>query len=639
MNSANHLQEALKLYDSGYQVIPLCTPKTQGEGCHHHGLKCAHPGKIPLVRWKDLTTVTHQEIQQWWRRWPDANIGALVSDGLVIVDVDPRNGGRDTAAALGIKPPETVTSLTGGGGEHWHFRDGHGIVSQTLGPGLEVLAEGKIAVLPPSLHASGRRYEWEVGSGPDDTAPAPVPDWLLKLSGAVRPKAYRPGVYKVDGGWDPVPPAPSHVRETLTRKLLSLDGEFQRDGRILAPCPFPDHQDAKPSFYYSPVTGRWWCFGGGHPGRKPGRVCVGGSAHQLESALDKATTNEMFISVINEVLPNNDYRNGHQVLSLERIEGVYHKMIGVLESRLESREWATFKQMETMNAISETLETALGGFITDRRPGGIRVPCLKDGVQEYVHVFPQGCGNPLCPIHSQAKAEENLRPKWKRLDKLREPALVLLRNTSSGPRQVAAKVAKLQRRKSCPVRDRGWYKVILPYRPGAQVGILVDLADGRIDLDNMKALWEGDIVLVRIPRQSLYEVIRELIRQVDFPEAYSTDEVYWLNWLLETRGLQCSRPIGPARKRSGEVEEEKSALCPHGNVYGKPIGMLTPEQMEVGLAEGLLEETSHGLIERREVPRFFGEEPPGMHKWKDRAMSRRRQREALAPAFSFVRRQ
>ena len=34
-------------------------------------------------------------------------------------------------------------------------------------------------IVPPSLHASGRRYEWR--RQPDETPLAPMPDWLLGL--------------------------------------------------------------------------------------------------------------------------------------------------------------------------------------------------------------------------------------------------------------------------------------------------------------------------------------------------------------------------------------------------------------------------------------------------------------------------
>ena len=175
MNMIDCLQAAVHYHSLGYRVIPLCTPSPELEGCLQHGTRCKHSGKVPLVKWGGRCTVIRDELASWWRQEPNANIGALVGDGLVVVDIDPRNGGRDTVAGLSIKPPETVTSLTGGGGEHWHFQGNQNIPSQTLGPGLEVLAEGKIVVLPPSLHASRQRYQWEVGFGPDDMVPAPVP--------------------------------------------------------------------------------------------------------------------------------------------------------------------------------------------------------------------------------------------------------------------------------------------------------------------------------------------------------------------------------------------------------------------------------------------------------------------------------
>ena len=68
---------------------------------------------------------------------------------------------------LGPLPP-TVTSNTGGGGEHRIFeypdfpvrKDSAG---KLLGPGVDVLSDGCIMVAPPSRHASGNRYRWEEG--------------------------------------------------------------------------------------------------------------------------------------------------------------------------------------------------------------------------------------------------------------------------------------------------------------------------------------------------------------------------------------------------------------------------------------------------------------------------------------------
>ncbi len=64
------------------------------------------------------------QIQRWWRRWPDANVGIVTGavSGLVVLDVDPRKGGGDLLAALEDvhgSLPRTVESLTGGGGQHF----------------------------------------------------------------------------------------------------------------------------------------------------------------------------------------------------------------------------------------------------------------------------------------------------------------------------------------------------------------------------------------------------------------------------------------------------------------------------------------------------------------------------------------
>ncbi len=144
--------------------------------------------KRPLTEhgFRDATSDLEQ-IAQWWRSWPDAQIGAPVPPAFAVVDVDPRNGGKATLAALATKHgplPKTLTCLTGGGGRHVYFlhpggelRQGAGI----LGPGLDTRMPGKgYVILPPSPHPSGRTYGWK----DPDVAAAPMPSWLV---GALRP--------------------------------------------------------------------------------------------------------------------------------------------------------------------------------------------------------------------------------------------------------------------------------------------------------------------------------------------------------------------------------------------------------------------------------------------------------------------
>ena len=58
-----------------------------------------------------------------------------------------------------------------------------------LAAGVDIRGDGGFIVAPPSLHASGRRYRWDLSAHPEDTPLAPIPGWLLSLIQASRPTA------------------------------------------------------------------------------------------------------------------------------------------------------------------------------------------------------------------------------------------------------------------------------------------------------------------------------------------------------------------------------------------------------------------------------------------------------------------
>ncbi len=142
-------------------------------------------GRLVRNGFHDATNDT-QTATNWWRQYPDAGVGvALKASGLVAIDIDPRNGGIDTIDQLeAIHGPivSDVLALTGGGGEHRLFAaqlvEG---LPGTLGPGVDLKADGYIAV-EPTLHPSGKRYGWESESDPlNGIVPSTLPTWIRDL--------------------------------------------------------------------------------------------------------------------------------------------------------------------------------------------------------------------------------------------------------------------------------------------------------------------------------------------------------------------------------------------------------------------------------------------------------------------------
>jgi putative DNA primase/helicase len=79
--------------------------------------------------------------------------------------------------------PATWVAQTGSGGYHYWFRMPNADVrnsASSIGPGIDVRANGGYVVAPPSLHKSGYRYKWTESWHPDLNPIADVPDWLLK---------------------------------------------------------------------------------------------------------------------------------------------------------------------------------------------------------------------------------------------------------------------------------------------------------------------------------------------------------------------------------------------------------------------------------------------------------------------------
>ena len=134
--------------------------------------------KRPLIEWRELQhrRPTEAEITAWWTRWPQANVGIVTGaiSGIIALDVD------EGANLRGRHMPYTPLVQTGRG-RHYLFRHpGFPVPNAVrIEPGLDVRGDGGYVVAPPSIHPSGKRYEWIVS--PEEVEPADPPAWLLEL--------------------------------------------------------------------------------------------------------------------------------------------------------------------------------------------------------------------------------------------------------------------------------------------------------------------------------------------------------------------------------------------------------------------------------------------------------------------------
>jgi hypothetical protein len=222
------LESALHYACRGWPVFPLHSVEADHCSCRRDS--CRNAGKHPRTEHGLLDATTDLErIRSWWTAWPDANVGIPTGAAtFVVLDVDPEKGGTDSLAALVAQHgqlPATVEAATGGGGRHLCFQHPGGHLpnsASTLGPGLDTRGDGGYIVAAPSRHRSGRWYEWELSSHPDEVPLAPLPDWILtRLTASSNRNGAGPHAEPVDES------IPEGARNAT---LASLAGTMRRRG-------------------------------------------------------------------------------------------------------------------------------------------------------------------------------------------------------------------------------------------------------------------------------------------------------------------------------------------------------------------------------------------------------------------------
>lgn len=250
-------EAALDYARRGWSVIPVHSIGRRTCTCGRPD--CASPGKHPRVAWSEATeeAASEAQVQEWWRRWPDANVGVVTGrvSGVVVLDVDPRNGGEESLTDLVAEfgeLPATLASRTGGGGRHlWFAAPPWSLPSVELAPGIDLKGEGGMVVAPPSRHASGTAYAWK-----DPNADlAELPDWV---SHRVRHPEF------TGASSDPTPPFRTSAEQEEFASAWAETGIELLPGDRYYLCPF--HDDHHPSLHIDAEGCRWYCFGCGRGG-------------------------------------------------------------------------------------------------------------------------------------------------------------------------------------------------------------------------------------------------------------------------------------------------------------------------------------------------------------------------------------
>jgi hypothetical protein len=155
--------QAAQLYATlGYGVVPMHAAQPGGEcSCPDPG--CPDAGKHPRLRgWQRLATTNPAVVGEWWRRWPQANLGLATGRRFDVLDLDGAQGMEALHAGLSITPTEHPGPVAHTGGGGWHLLyapTGLGNRVKLL-PGVDWRGRDGLIVAPPSQHASGHPYRW-----------------------------------------------------------------------------------------------------------------------------------------------------------------------------------------------------------------------------------------------------------------------------------------------------------------------------------------------------------------------------------------------------------------------------------------------------------------------------------------------
>jgi hypothetical protein len=139
----NNMDAALDYLKQGLSILPLAKDKK------------------PLIQWQEFQTrqPTELEVRQWFKQWPDCNIGIVTGkiSNLTVIDCDSQTAIEYFHQGYQGRTPCVKTPK----GMHFYFAYQEGVRNTArLTNSIDVRSEGGYVVAPPSMNGNGVAYRF-----------------------------------------------------------------------------------------------------------------------------------------------------------------------------------------------------------------------------------------------------------------------------------------------------------------------------------------------------------------------------------------------------------------------------------------------------------------------------------------------
>lgn len=210
--------------------------------------------KRPLTKNGLLDASAHPaDINRWWQKWPNANIGLRTGVVFDALDIDGDVGRASLSAKIGSGFVHPGPISRTGRGEHWLYQTGETANRAGVLEKLDWRGTNGYIVAAPSIHPDGHQYAWIADHGPDLPLPE-VPAWLSLLIPAFTPSRPQAPIILPN-------PYDAHNRQNIFVAIHHIQLPVTASSnRFVANCIF-HAGDHEASLVLYPAKHNFYCFG------------------------------------------------------------------------------------------------------------------------------------------------------------------------------------------------------------------------------------------------------------------------------------------------------------------------------------------------------------------------------------------